>query len=88
MKKTINAVRRGLKAASAAMKSRKYSVADKPVLCPHCAGEEFDEATALLNTTGLTLLGLDWANRSATTLVCIECGHVQWFLKSPTKRIG
>jgi hypothetical protein len=51
MKKTMDAMRRGLKAARAAMKSRKYSVADKPVRCPHCAGEEFDEATALLNTT-------------------------------------
>lgn len=87
MKKTMDAMRRGLKAARAAMKSRKYSAADKPVRCPHCAGEEFDEATALLNTTGMTLLGLDWANRSATTLICTRCTYVQWFLKCPDKRI-
>ena len=87
MKRKINALRRGLKAAAAAIQSRQYSVAGKPVLCPHCDGETFDSATALLNTAGMTFLNLDWANRSATTLACEKCGHVQWFLKTPDKRI-
>lgn len=80
-------LRRGLKAAAAAMESRKYSVAEKPVRCPHCGSETFDQATALLNTAGMSFLNLDWANRSATTLICTECGHVQWFVKTPDKRI-
>jgi len=87
MKRKVDALRRGLKAAGAAMQSRKYSLAGKPIRCHHCHGETFDSATALLNTAGMTLLNLDWANRSATTLVCQECGHVQWFLKTPDKRI-
>lgn len=81
-------LKRGFKAAAAAMRSQKYSAADKPVRCLHCGNETFEQATALLNTAGLSFLNLDWANRSATTLVCTECGHVQWFLKAPEKRVG
>ena len=43
-------------------------------------GYEFDERSAQLNTMGLTFLDLDWANRSATVLVCKVCGHLEWFL--------
>ena len=49
--------------------------------CPHCGGDNFDTGNALLNTTGLTLLGLDWANRSAYPLICTACAHINWFQK-------
>jgi hypothetical protein len=60
-----------------------YSVAGVRIRCPHCGGEDFDTGTALLNTSGLTLLGLDWANRSAHLLICTKCSHINWFLERP-----
>ena len=45
--------------------TQHYQVAGRDVRCPHCGADNFDTASALLNTAGLTLLGLDWANRSA-----------------------
>lgn len=57
-----------------------YEVAGKRVVCPHCGGEEFDRSDVLMNTMGMTFVGLDWANRSAVALVCKGCGHIEWFL--------
>ena len=60
--------------------TQRFSVAGIAVTCAHCGGVEFDDRSALLNTPGMTFLGLDWANRSATLLICKKCGHVSWFL--------
>ncbi len=60
-----------------------YSVAGKQVVCSHCGGTEFDSGAALLNTTGMTFLNLDWANRNATLLICTSCSHIEWFLEDP-----
>lgn len=48
--------------------------------CHHCEHDRFSRRMSLLNTAGLTLLDLDWANRSATCFVCERCGFVHWFL--------
>ena len=66
--------------------SRLFNVAGKPVRCPHCGGEEFDRGSALLNTAGATLFGLDWANRSSHTLICTGCSRIEWFLDKPERR--
>lgn len=58
----------------------RYEKAGIVVTCSHCGGDEFDERSAQLNTAGATFLGLDWANRNATVLVCRSCGHLEWFL--------
>ena len=63
--------------------SQRFTVADVPVRCSHCGGEAFETGSALLNTTGLTFLQLDWANRNANLLICVRCGHVEWFLNDP-----
>jgi len=62
-----------------------YRIADKQVVCPHCGGKDFDHGTAQLNTVGLTLLNLDWANRSAHTLICVGCSRIEWFLEKPER---
>ncbi len=62
-----------------------YAVADIQVKCPHCGGLDFDDGYAMLNTPGLTFLGLDWANRQANLLICRGCSHVQWFLTEPVR---
>ena len=58
----------------------EYEIAGKTVTCSHCGSTDFDEREGKANTTGLTLLDLDWANRSALVLVCKRCGHLEWFL--------
>jgi len=43
----------------------------------------FDKSEAQLNTAGMTFLNLEWANRSATTLICTTCSRIEWFLNEP-----
>jgi predicted nucleic-acid-binding Zn-ribbon protein len=57
-----------------------YEIAGIQVECAHCGGNAFDERSAQLNTAGATFVGLDWANKNATVLVCQNCGHLEWFL--------
>jgi hypothetical protein len=73
------------KRAYAGDETQHYSVAGKQVTCPHCGGEDFDRSRALLNTTGFTLLGLDWANREADLLICTTCSEIRWFLETPER---
>lgn len=61
---------------------RRYEVVGKPVHCSHCGGYEFAEREAMLNTSGMTLMDLDWLNPSATALICEYCGHVEMFFDS------
>ena len=63
----------------------EYSAAGKKVTCPHCGTAEFAEGSALLNSTGMTFVQLDWADQSATTLACTNCGMVQWFIRKPER---
>ena len=60
-----------------------YVVAGRPVRCSHCDHEKFVPGRALLNTAGRTFLKLDWADPSASILVCAECGHIEWFAQAP-----
>jgi ribosomal protein S27E len=53
------------------------------VTCSHCGATSFTRGEAQLNTAGLSFLGLDWANRSATVLICDSCGKIEWFLENP-----
>lgn len=57
-----------------------YEIAGEMLVCPHCGGIDFEQSEAQLNTAGLTLLGLDWANRNASIFVCMNCGRIEWFL--------
>lgn len=65
-----------------------YAVAGKRVVCPHCAGDRFEEGDALLNTAGLTFFGLDWANREAHLLLCVRCSRIEWFGTEPERIPG
>ena len=65
--------------------TQHYRIAGKPVVCPHCEGQDFDLGSAQLNTAGMTLLNLDWANRSAHTLICVGCSRIEWFLEKPER---
>ena len=83
MGRFFKAVRSGLQAMTEQPDGERFMVAEKPVACSHCAHDHFVEGRAQLNTAGMTFLNLDWANRSAATLACTRCGHIEWFLEAP-----
>ena len=85
MKEFGSRLKRAVKVFAATMSSREYKAAEKKIAGPHCEGEEFAEGNAQLNTAGMTCVGFDWANKSATTLACDKCGRIQWYLDRPDK---
>ena len=62
----------------------RFLVGGSEVSCPQCRNDRFHEGQAQLNTAAMSLMNLDWANKSATTLVCSQCGFICWFADSPT----
>lgn len=62
---------------------KTYSAQGKRIVCPHCGLDQFDRGHSLLNTPGMTFLGIEWANRKATFLSCRHCGRIEWFLHAP-----
>ena len=60
-----------------------YRLQGKNVVCTQCGFDQFNQAMALLNTPGMTFMGLDWANRTATLLCCKQCGKIEWYLRPP-----
>lgn len=85
MSRFFRAVKAGIDGVRRGTGPGRFTAAGIPVACSHCRADVFDRAEAQLNTTGMTLLGLDWANRSGTALVCTNCGLIQWFLKAPDR---
>lgn len=49
--------------------------------CPICGNPKFWKRKTLMNKPGMTLWGLDWANRQAENYVCNTCGYIMWFLR-------
>ena len=68
---------------STAHVSNSYRIGGKPIVCPQCGHNQFDQAAVLLNTPGMTFFNLDWANRTATVLSCRQCGRIEWYLQQP-----
>jgi len=66
-----------------AAEPRAYSVAGRPLRCPHCGNATFTPGRALLNSAGRTFFNLDWTDPAATLLVCGECGRIEWFAQKP-----
>jgi len=63
----------------------RYSAGGTLLQCPCCGHDRFDLDFRQLNTAGLSLFGLDWANKNAAILVCQRCTHISWFMKEPQK---
>lgn len=72
---------------------RKYSKPENIIIngnlleCNVCKGREFTCREAQLNTAGMTALGLDSFNKTATCVVCANCTHIEWFAEDPSNRI-
>jgi hypothetical protein len=50
-----------------------------PLHCLVCRGQLFTDREIKLNTSGMEFLGMEWANRSGTALICDRCGFVHTF---------
>lgn len=85
MGRFFEALNAGVKGFKEASEPREYSVAGRPVRCPHCGEGKFAPASALLNTRARSAFNLDWADPSATILVCAECGRIEWFVNEPNE---
>lgn len=44
-----------------------------------CDGKEFERRRGVLETRGMTFLGLAWANRGKTEAICKGCGYIMAF---------
>lgn len=58
-----------------------YNANGIPVSCIHCRYDKFKHGYAQLNTSLMSFLNLDFANRSANILTCDRCGYIHWFNK-------
>lgn len=56
-------------------------VKGKQLKCRICNHTRFYTREAQLNTSTMSFLDLDWANKSATCYVCSNCTHIEWFLE-------
>ncbi|WP_415949226.1 hypothetical protein [Streptomyces sp. KLOTTS4A1] len=50
------------------------------IRCHVCGGDRFREREVLLNSSGMELFNLAWANEAATGLICWTCGYVHMFV--------
>lgn len=48
--------------------------------CQVCGHDRFWHREAQLNTAVATFFNMDWANPSATCLICTHCGYIHWFM--------
>ncbi len=83
MGRFIDALKAGVKGFKEGTTPREYSVAGRPVRCPHCGQKKFAPGSALLNTRARSAFNVDWADPSAAILVCAECGRIEWFAQQP-----
>ena len=76
----------GIKRASKALVDgpapSSFAAAGKRITCPHCNQNAFIEGSVVLNTLAKSHPGVDFG-KSATSLICDECGRIEFFLKRP-----
>ena len=58
---------------------KEISVKGHKLECPVCKNNKFWTKETLMNTTGMTFFGLDWANKDAKNFICSNCTYVFWF---------
>jgi len=58
----------------------QYDIAGKKLVCPVCDHDHFTIRHALLNTRATSFFGFDFLNKKAKNYVCLNCGHIMWFL--------
>ena len=61
-------------------KPKEVIIEGNKLSCPVCGHNMFYERQTLMNTVGLTIMNLDFANKNADNQICMQCGYVYWFL--------
>ena len=61
--------------------------AGRKLACLVCGGDAFQRREIKLQTTGMSFIGLDWANRSGDGAVCRRCGFVHTFFQEVEWRV-
>jgi hypothetical protein len=87
MGRFLESLKAGAKGFKEANAPTGFAVGGRPVRCPHCGEGRFAVGSALLNTRGRTVFNVDWADPSASILICAECGRIEWFAQEP-ERLG
>lgn len=64
------------------------SVRQHEISCALCRGKLFWDREVQLNTAGMSLMNLDWANASALGLQCAECSRLELFADSNQARFS
>jgi len=59
----------------------EYEAGGKLVSCHQCGTTRFQKSKAQLNTKEMTILRMDFFDKSAKTLQCKKCGYILWFGK-------
>jgi hypothetical protein len=83
MGRFFEAMKAGVRGFKEGTKPSAYSIAGRRIQCPHCGEGLFAPGSALLNTRVRSAFNVDWADPSATILVCAECGRIEWFVQEP-----
>lgn len=60
-----------------------YKMMGKKIVCPNCGGNKFEVRDVLLNTTAMTFFGFDWANKTASAMICTGCSRIEWYFNQP-----
>ncbi|MDQ4025793.1 MAG: DNA-binding protein [Actinomycetota bacterium] len=60
--------------------AEEVTILGQQMRCEICHHMRFFQREGKIQTTAMTFFELDWANASATCLVCEQCGYVHWFL--------
>jgi uncharacterized protein (DUF983 family) len=66
---------------SARREAAVCQVQGHPLKCPVCGYGKFWTRRTLMNTPGMTFLGVEWANKQADNYVCNRCSHILWFFR-------
>ncbi len=53
--------------------------AERYLTCLVCGGVDFGRREIKMNTTGMSFMGMDWANKAADGVICTRCGFVHTF---------
>ena len=83
MARFFEALKAGVRAFKEGTAPGEYTVAGRPVRCPHCGEQKFAPGSALLNCRSRTAFNVDWSDPSASILICAECGRIEWFASEP-----
>ncbi len=59
--------------------AKTYQVKGHHLKCVICGHDHFWTRTTLMNTSGASFFGFDWANKEADNYICDNCGYVHWF---------